>query len=104
VPSTGIIVFRISHPRRGAFGTVLRGTVPETLSRWGYLKRINIEFHRLYRYRGKRLSYLSAPCPAPRDLNRGAFRFAYASMLFDDGRRLSSTLTRTCHVKSPAGR
>jgi hypothetical protein len=99
VPSTGTIVFKITHPRKGSFGTVLRGTVPETLSRWGYLKRISLELHRTYRYRGRSLSYLSAPCPAPRDLRHASFKFAFASMRFDDGRVLSSKLTRTCNVK-----
>lgn len=102
VPNTGIITFKITHPS-GTFGTVLTGSVPENLTRWGYLKRISLSLHRNYTYKGKRLSYLSAPCRAPRDLNRASFEFAFAKMLFDDGRTLSSTLTRTCRVK-PAPR
>ncbi|MET0557197.1 MAG: hypothetical protein ABW065_00800 [Solirubrobacterales bacterium] len=101
-PSTGIIVFKITHPS-GTFGTVLTGSVPENLTRWGYLKRISLSLHRDYTYKGKHLSYLSAPCRAPRDLQKAAFKFAFATMLFDDGRTLSSTLTRTCRVK-PGGR
>ncbi len=103
VPSTGIIVFSITHPH-GTFGTVLEGKVPATLSRWGYLKRISLSLHRDYSSGGRRRSYLSAPCPAPHGLNRGSFQFAFAKMLFDDGRTLSSTLTRTCRVKREAGR
>jgi hypothetical protein len=103
-PSTGIIVFKITHPRKGSFGTVLDGTVPERLSRWGYLKRIRLELHREYTYKGRRLSYLSAPCRAPRGLRRAAFKFAYASMRFDDGRILSSEITRTCRVAGKRGR
>jgi hypothetical protein len=101
-PSTGVIIFEITHPS-GTFGTVLTGSVPENLTRWGYLKRISLRLHRNYTYKGKQLSYLSAPCRAPRDLRRAAFKFAFATMLFDDGRTLSSTLTRTCRVK-PEGR
>lgn len=100
-PSTGIIVFKITHPS-GAFGTVLTGSVPENLTRWGYLKRISLSLHRDYTYKGKHLSYLSAPCRAPRGLQRASFKFAFATMLFDDGRTLSSTLTRTCRVKPEA--
>lgn len=102
-PSAGTIIFKIRHPGKGAFGTVLSGTVPASVARWGYLKRIRLELHRTYRYRGKRLSYLSAPCPAPRDLNRASFKFAFASMRFADGRVLSSTLTRTCRVRRGSG-
>jgi hypothetical protein len=42
---------------------------------------------------------MSAPCRAPRGVKEAAFKFAFASMLFDDGRTLSSTLTRTCRVR-----
>jgi len=102
-PSTGIIIFKITHPS-GTFGTVLTGTMPETLTRWGYLKRISLELNRTYTYKGERHSYLSAPCRAPGDLNQASFQFAFASMLFDDGRTLSSKLTRTCRVKHEARR
>jgi hypothetical protein len=98
VPSTGVISFRITHPS-GTFGTVLSGSVPENISRWGYLKRISLSLHRAYTYKGKHLSYLSAPCRAPHGLQKGSFKFAFATMVFDDGRTLSSTLTRTCRVK-----
>jgi hypothetical protein len=97
-PTTGIIVFDIRHTG-GTFGTVLTGTIPETLTRWGYLKRISLRLHRNYTYRGRPRSYLSAPCRAPRDLSQASFKFAYTSMTFDDGRTLSAKLTRTCRVK-----
>ncbi len=102
VPNIGIINFKITHPS-GTFGTVLVGSVPESLSRWGYLKRISLSLHRNYTYKGKHLSYLSAPCSAPRDLQQASFQFAFAKMVFDDSRTLSSNLTRTCKVK-PEGR
>jgi hypothetical protein len=97
-PTTGIIVFDIHHTG-GTFGTVLTGTMPEALTRWGYLKRISLRLHRNYTYRGRPRSYLSAPCRAPRGLSQASFKFAYTSMTFDDGRTLSAKLTRTCRVK-----
>ncbi len=97
-PSTGIVIFDIKRTN-GTFGTVLTGTMPETLTRWGYLKRISLRLHRNYIYKGEHLSYLSAPCRAPRDLDQASFKFAFTSMLFDDGRTLSANLTRTCKVK-----
>jgi hypothetical protein len=42
---------------------------------------------------------MSASCRAPRGLDKAAFKFAFASLVFDDGRTLSSTITRTCRVK-----
>jgi hypothetical protein len=99
VPSTGIIIFDIEHPRSGAFGTVLKGSLPAGLTRWGYLKRIRLSLHRNYVTGGRPHTYLSAPCRAPKGLDKASFRFAFASLLFDDGRELSAKLTRTCRVK-----
>ena len=99
VPSTGVVIFQIEHPRQGAFGTVLKGSLPAVLTRWGYLKRIRLSLHRNYVYGGRPRTYLSAPCRAPRGLGRASFRFAFASLLFDDGRELSAKLTRTCRVR-----
>jgi hypothetical protein len=96
--NTNVIVLHIHHSS-GKYGTVLTGTVPAGLSRWGYLKKFSLRLHRLYTYRHSLHSYLSAPCPAPRDLQQVSFPFVFASMSFADGRVLSSTLTRTCKVR-----
>lgn len=98
VPITRIIVFRI-HETDGTFGTVLSGNLPRSLIRWGYLKSISLDFRRTYTYRGKRRSYISAACSAPAGFPGAVFPFARASMGFEDGRTLSSTLTRSCKVR-----
>jgi hypothetical protein len=97
-PATSLIVFHIRHTS-GRYGTVLTGAVPGSLSRWGYLKHIALRLHRNYTFRGRRHSYLSAPCPAPPGLSKGSFAFLFASLSFDDGRVLSANLTRTCRAK-----
>jgi hypothetical protein len=97
-PISRLIVFHLSRGR-GAYGTVLTGAVPETLIHWGNLKRISLSLHRLFTYRGRTHSYLSAACDAPPGFRSASFRFARASMTFADGRTLSSTLTRTCRVR-----
>jgi hypothetical protein len=96
--STNIIVFHIRHTS-GTYGTELVGAFPPGLTRWGYLKRISLSLHRIYTYRGRTLSYLSAPCRAPEGLREASFPFVYTSMTFADGRVLSANLTRTCKVK-----
>ncbi len=98
VPITRIIVFRI-HERHGTFGTVLKGSLPASLNRWGYLRQIGLSLHREYTYRGQQRSYLSAACAAPTGFPGVTFPFAQASMSFADGRTLSSTLTRSCKVR-----
>jgi hypothetical protein len=98
VPITRIIVFRI-HESSGTYGTVLTGSLPASINRWGYLRQITLDLHRNYTYRGKPRSYLSAACSAPPGFQGAVFPFARASMTFADGRRLSSTLTRSCRVR-----
>ncbi len=98
VPITRIIVFRIRE-RSGTFGTTLSGTLPPSLIRWGYLKRIVLNLHRNFTYRGERRSYLSAACAAPAGFPGAVFPFARASMAFADGRVLSSILNRSCRVR-----
>jgi hypothetical protein len=98
VPITRIIVFRIRESS-GTFGTILTGTLPASINRWGYLKRISLSLHRNYTYRGEPRSYLSAACDAPAGFPGATFPFAHASMTFADGRTLSSTLTRSCKVR-----
>lgn len=97
VPTSRIIVFHIHH-RPGTFGTVLTGDLPVALNHYGYVRQISLRLHRRYSLRGQPRSYLNASCPAPAGFPGAVFPFARASMAFDDGRRLSSTLTRSCHV------
>lgn len=98
VPITRIIVFRIRETD-GTYGTILNGSLPESLVRWGYLKSISLDFRRTYVYRGKRRSYISAACAAPAGFPGAVFPFARASMAFEDDRTLASTLTRSCKVR-----
>ena len=98
VPITRIIVFRIRETN-GTYGTILSGSLPQSLIRWGYLKSISLDFRRTYVYRGKRRSYISAACAAPAGFPGAVFPFARAAMAFEDGRILSSTLTRSCMVR-----
>lgn len=97
-PITRIIVFHIRE-RPGTYGTVLTGTLPTSINRYGYVKRISLSLHRNFTYRGRARSYLSAACAAPAGFPGATFPFAHASMTFADGRTLASTLTRSCKVR-----
>jgi len=97
VPIIRVITFHITHPG-GRFGTVLDATIPKSMNRNGYLKSIYLQLQRKFVYRGQRRSYLSANCGAPSGFGSASFPFAHASMSFDDGRTLASTLIRTCRV------
>jgi hypothetical protein len=96
-PSTSVITFYIQHPH-GAYGTRLIDNLPSSLNHYGYVKRISLTLHRTYTYRGQTHSYLSASCAAPPGFPRASFNFAHASMSFEGGVTLASTLIRSCKV------
>jgi len=97
-PNSRTFVFHIRNSQ-GTFGTVLSAALPEALNSNGYLKRIVLNLHRTYTYRGRRHSYLSASCGAPPGFTVGVFPFVRVGMTFSDRRKLSSTLIRTCTVR-----
>jgi len=97
VPTSRIIVFHI-HRRPGTYGTVLTGDLPVALNHYGYVRQISLRLQRRYRAGGQPRSYLNASCAAPAGFPGAVFPFARASMVFEDGRRLSSILSRSCHV------
>lgn len=98
VPNTKLVVFHIRRSP-GTFGTVLEATLPESVNRNGYLKSIYLQLQRNFVFQGRRHSYLSANCAAPHGFTAASFPFARASMTFDGGRTLSSTLVRSCRVR-----
>ncbi len=98
-PATYLIVFSIKRTA-GTYGTVLSGEVPPSVIRHGYLESIFLKLERRYTYRGRQRSYLTANCGAPPGFPGAIFPFAHASMGFDDGRTLSSTLVRSCKVRN----
>ena len=98
VATSRVLNFRLrSTP--GTYGTVLSAALPKSINNSGYLKSISLHLHRLYTYRGKRRSYLSADCPAPAGFPGAVFPLAHASMSFADGVTLSSTVIRSCRVR-----
>jgi hypothetical protein len=99
VPNSRIIVFHIRREAQGTFGTVFSAALPARLNRSGYLKKISLELRRNFSYRGQRRSYLSAACAAPAGFSSAVFPFSRVSMGFADGRKLSSTLIRSCKVQ-----
>ena len=97
-PNSRTFVFHIREGS-GTFGTVLTAALPVALNRNGYLKRIILNLRRDFVYRGRRRSYLSAACGAPAGTNLGVFPFVRVGMTFADGRKLASTLIRSCTVR-----
>ncbi len=94
-----VITFKIAERRSGTFGTVLSASLPEALGNWGYVTGIELKLSRRYTYKGKRHSYLSASCPAPKGFGSAPFPLIKAGFVFEGGRKLSSTLNRRCRAR-----
>ena len=97
-PNSRVFVFHI-RKTSGTYGTLLTAALPISLNRNGYLKRIILTLRRDYVYKGRQHSYLSAACAAPGGFTVGVFPFVKVGMTFADGRKLASTLIRTCTVR-----
>lgn len=93
-----LIVFEV-RKRGGTFGTSLIGRIPPIASGYGRISAFNLLLRRQYSFRGERLSYASASCPAPEGFPAANFAFAKVSYQFEDGRDLSSKLVRQCKVR-----
>lgn len=98
IPNSRVLVFHIRRTR-GTYGTVLTAALPVYLNRTGYLKKISLDLRRVFVYRGRRHSYISAACAAPPGFGSAVFPFVRVGMTFADGRRLASTLIRSCRVR-----
>ena len=95
VPTSFTLPFVISKSK-GTFGTVLKARIPA--SEDSYVTGIELNLQRSFSYRGRKRSYASASCPAPKGFRAATFSFAKASFAFTGGKRLDSTLIRTCRA------
>lgn len=98
LPQSQVIVFELSRTS-GALRTTLTGELPRVAAEWGNVSSVSLQLSRIFRYKGKRRSLLTAGCPAPGNASLAVFDFARASFGFEDGRNLAVTMTRTCKVK-----
>jgi hypothetical protein len=99
VEATFVLIFKITRPAKGRFGTVLTTRIPRIASDLGYVTDLSLTFERRYRYRGEARSFVSARCAAPPGLPGGLFSFARGSFSFANGQTMTTTLVRDCLVR-----
>jgi hypothetical protein len=97
-PASYTLAFVISKSK-GTFGTTLKATLPPGPPGSGYITAIYLTLGKSFTSGGKRHSYFSASCPAPKGFSKAVFPFAKASVGFQGGPTIGSTLTRTCKTK-----
>jgi hypothetical protein len=97
--SSFVIPFQIHRVSKGPYGTELSTDLPPALGSWGYVEQIKMTLRRNYSYRGRKLSYFNAACPAPKGFKTTFFPFARGSFYFADAKPLAITLRRPCAVR-----
>jgi hypothetical protein len=99
LPLTYVIVFEVKK-EGGTFGTKLIGTLPEIASEYGYISAFDLSLGATYSSHGKKQSYASASCPAPKGFPGASFTFAKAGYVFAGGTTLSAKLAGSCKVRN----
>jgi DNA-binding beta-propeller fold protein YncE len=90
LPVSYTIPFELT-PRKGTFGTLLRASLPQVTGDSGYITGLSLAFGG-QRARG----YVKAGCPAPAGFSGASFPFARVDFAFAGGRKVGSTLVRSC--------
>ena len=97
LPQSSVLAFEIRRGK-GEFGTRLVAELPRVAADWGYVSGVSLKLRRTFVEDGRRRSYISASCPAPKGFPGATFTFARAAFDFADGRTLRSKLTRSCRA------
>ncbi len=98
VPTSYVLPLTISH-KGGMFGTVMHASLPEATGEWGYVTGLDLKLGRTYSAHGKKRSFLSAGCPAPKGFPGALFPLVKTSFAFVGGKTLTATLNRSCKAK-----
>jgi hypothetical protein len=96
VPTSFTLPFVITKSK-GTFATTLTARLPAADD--NFVTGLDLDLFRTYTYKGKKRSYASAGCPAPKGFPGASFPFAKASYVFAGGKKLSSTLRRSCRAR-----
>ncbi len=94
-----VISFQIKKSHHGTYGTILVADLTKALGNKRNLTGIEMTLARRWSFHGKRYSYISAGCPAPKGFSGTSFTLARTSFAFADGRTLTATLPRRCGAR-----
>ncbi len=98
-PASYTLAFVISRSK-GTFGTTLKADAAAGPPRVrATITAIYLTLGKSFTSGGKRHSYFSASCPAPKGFPGASFPFAKASVGFQGGPTVDSTLNRSCKAK-----
>jgi hypothetical protein len=96
IPTSYTLPFVIASAGKGTYGTVLKASLPQFTSKWGFVTGISLDIKRSSAHGG----YLTAGCPAPKKSNIANFSLARARLSFGPGTKpVVQTLVRSCRVR-----
>jgi hypothetical protein len=92
--TTLVLVGTVSSYGKEGYGPRLDVTVPPIAGGVGVITDFNVKIQKSWTYKGKKMSFVSAKCPASKKLKyRGAFTYA-------DGTTITATHTQACTPKA----
>ncbi|MFT3864843.1 MAG: hypothetical protein QM729_11275 [Solirubrobacterales bacterium] len=94
VQTTLVLVGTVSNYNKEGYGPRLDVIVPEIAGGTGAITDFKVKIKKTWTYKGKKLSFVNAKCPASKKLKyRGAFSFK-------DGTTITASSTQTCTPKA----
>jgi hypothetical protein len=93
-----VLPMTFSRRGQGSFGPIVTVQMPNVGNEWGYVTGFDLTLKRTYRYRGHRMSVISASCPAPADLDEVPFKAARGVFELADGNSLTRSVGGSCRV------
>lgn len=101
VPTSQLLPMTFGRAVHGQFGSRLDVEMPQIGPDWGYVTGFALTLERHYTFRGRRLSLLSASCPAPKGIREAPFKAARGTYHLAGGETLTRVLSGTCQVADP---
>jgi hypothetical protein len=98
-PPTVVVLPFLLRLETGRLRTRLVADLPPELGPWPHFAHFEVRLFRRFHFRGRERSYISASCPIPKQFTAGFFSFAKASFTLAGGRRIGTSITRSCRAR-----
>jgi hypothetical protein len=98
-PPTVVVLPFLLRLETARVRTRLVADLPPELGPWPHFARFDVRLFRRFFFGGRERSYISASCPIPKQVTAGFFSFAKASFTLAGGRRIGTSITRSCRAR-----
>jgi DNA-binding beta-propeller fold protein YncE len=98
VPTSFTLPFVIDE-EKGTYGTALRAALPEVTGNAAAITGLTLKLGRNFTSHGRRHSFITAGCPAPKGLSSALFPLTRGRFAFAGGVRIAEVVTRSCQAR-----